>query len=88
MTNLNLHIDQITLEGFDLSRAQRPQVRAAIQQELGRLFLAHGIPSTLQSGAQISRIPTELSTPGKLNPAHLGQQVARSIYANLQSARY
>lgn len=85
MTNLKLHIDQITLEGFNLSRTQRPELQAAVQQELVRLFATHGIPSNLQPGEQIPRIPTELATSGKLNPSQLGQQVAQSIYTNLKT---
>jgi len=82
---LHLHIDQISLEGLDIPRSQRPQLQAALEQELSRLLTTQGIPPAMQTGGYISRLPADLTITGKPNPTQLGQQVAQSIYAQLQA---
>ncbi|NMF86163.1 hypothetical protein E1H13_22995 [Nodosilinea sp. P-1105] len=39
----------------------------------------------MQTGGYISRLPADLTITGKPNPTQLGQQVAQSIYAQLQA---
>ncbi len=65
---LHLHIDQISLEGLDIPRSQRPQLQAALEQELSRLLTTQGIPPAMQTGGYIPRLPADLTITGKPNP--------------------
>ncbi|MGC1306300.1 MAG: hypothetical protein WA885_03665 [Phormidesmis sp.] len=81
--HINLHIDQITLEGIDLPRSQRPQLQAALREELMRLFNTQGIPDSLQKGGRLSNLPVKVTVADQPRPAQLAQQVAHSIYTRL-----
>ena len=82
--HLKLHIDQIVLDGIDMPRRQRSEIKAALEAELSHLFTTHGIPATIQKGGRISRLPADLTLTGECNPVQLGQQAAQSIYTCLQ----
>jgi len=82
---LHLHIDQIFLEGVDIPRSQRPQLQAALEEELSRLLTTQDISPAMQTERYIPRLPANLTITGKPNPIQLGQQLAQSIYAQLQA---
>jgi hypothetical protein len=79
--NINLHIEQITLDGIDVSQAQQPQLQAAIQSELAHLLLTRGLTSGALSHAQLVAAPIQLSGVGQ--PAEMGKQIARTVYGSL-----
>ena len=83
--SLHLHIDQISLEGVDIPRSQRPQLQVALEEELSRLLTTQDIPLAMQTGRYIPRLPANITITGKPNPTQLGQQMAQSIYAQLQA---
>ena len=80
---LHLHIESLSLEGGNISRSQRPQLQAALEAELARLFTAHGVPKSLHQGGRIPKLPANLTLAGKPGPGELGQAIARSIYTDL-----
>lgn len=80
----HLHIDHIALEGLDIPRHQRPQLQAALEQELGRLLTTQGIPPGLQHDVYIPNLPGTLTLRGKPSPTQVGQQAAQLIYSHLQ----
>jgi hypothetical protein len=81
--DINLQIEQILLEDIDLSYGERLRLQAAVEAELSRLLTTHELPPHLQAGIAIPRISANLDLPEKPNPAHLGKQVAQSIYQNI-----
>ena len=80
--NINLHIEQITLEGIDVNRAQRSQLQAAIQSELAHLLATRGLTPGARSQAQLAAAPIQLSGAGQA--AELGQQIARAVYGSMR----
>ena len=80
---LRLHIESLSLVGVDVPRSQRPQLQAALEAELSRLFRAHGLPQSLRQGGRIPKLPANLTLVGKPSPGELGQMIARSIYTDL-----
>jgi hypothetical protein len=79
---IHLHINQISIQGLDIPRHQRPQLQAALEAELGRLLTTQGIPPGLRHGVDISRLPG-LTLTGKPSPTQVGQQAAQLIYNHL-----
>jgi hypothetical protein len=79
--NINLHIEEIVLEGIDVSRQEMPQLQAAIQSELTRLLKTQSItPGNLAQPNLVTR-PIQLIQPNQ--PAHLGQQIAQAVYGSI-----
>jgi hypothetical protein len=82
--NINLQIEQILLEDIDLSYGERLRLQAEVEAELTQLITANGLPPQFQNGAAIPRISANLDLPEKLDPAHMGKQIAQSIYENIK----
>ena len=54
-SDVSVHIDELVLEGVDVSRREFPFLQAALEAELSRLLAANGLaPSLLQR----KRVPT------------------------------
>jgi|LakMenEpi03Aug12_release.lakeMendotaPanAssembly.Ray.scaffolds.fasta_scaffold2101484_1 hypothetical protein len=85
--DINLEIDQILLENFDLSYSQRLQLQAAVEAELSQLLTPDGLPSYLQNRVEIPRISTRLELTENSNPVHMGKQIAQSIYHHISGKR-
>lgn len=79
--NINLHIEQITVEGIDVKRAQHPQLQAAVQSELAYLLATRGFTPGALSQAQLVAAPIQLSGAGQA--AELGRQIARTVYGSM-----
>jgi len=82
--NVNLHIEQLILDGIDLPPHQREALAAAVQGELTRLIAVGGLSPSLQQGgakAQVAGDRLQLS-PGQ-PPELMGQQIARSVYGGI-----
>ena len=80
--DLNLYIEELQLQGV---RGNPEQIRAAVEQELARLFAASGNPSTLQPGynyANLSHHPMTVK-PGSVDS--IASQVAQQIYSGLSN---
>ena len=78
--NIDLQIEQLVFQGARLSPRQRRQVQMAIEAELSHLLTTNGVPSHLQSGVALPRLPLTLTAASSRNPTQLGQQIAHSIY--------
>ena len=80
-----LHIEHLVLDGLGLTRAQGALVQQAMERELARLaaqpdkgrWQAGALPGT---AAPVLRLAT---TP---QPARVGRDIARSLFATLRSA--
>jgi len=80
---ITLHIDQLTLHGFD--RIDRHQLGAAVQRELSRLIRDQGLPSSLNQTQTIGNINAgEFKTGQSTGANSVGTQVAQKIYRGMQ----
>jgi hypothetical protein len=85
--NVNLHIERLVLDGLELERGHEPALRAALEAELTRL-IADGGAESLASAETVPHLSAPgIETAGGGDTAHLGRQIARSVYDGLGSAR-
>lgn len=78
---INLQIDRLVLDGFDLQRNQRPLMQAAFESELTRLLVRDGLNQELSAGVALPSLSApaiEISKDAK--PNVLGQQIAQAVY--------
>jgi hypothetical protein len=79
--NVNLHIEQLVLEGITFSTRERALLGAAVSNELTRLIIEGGLPAGLPVGGAVPFIPAGTIQLGDHNnPTMLGQQIARAVY--------
>lgn len=77
---VSLHIERLTLDGFDLSPAQSAQMQHALERELARLS-ADTRGAVWQGEAVAAMVAPPLRLTGTPRPAQLGREVARSLFA-------
>jgi hypothetical protein len=81
--NINIQIEQLVLQGTSLTLEQQASLRSALQTELAHLIATNGVPTHLQAGGAIARLPTSMNVTPRMNPTQLGQRLAHSIYGGL-----
>jgi hypothetical protein len=80
--NVRLHIERLVLDGLSIESGQEPFLRAALEAELTRLIVDGGA-NNLMSAETVPRMSApgiEAAEGGGGDPAHLGRQIARSVY--------
>ncbi|MEM9151929.1 MAG: hypothetical protein AAGB19_15940 [Cyanobacteria bacterium P01_F01_bin.3] len=83
--DINLNIDQLTLEGFSLSPRDRRQLQASVEAELGRLITENGLASYLQSNGTVPNLTADaIQVSANPNPSQLGTQIAQAVYQGIQ----
>jgi hypothetical protein len=81
---IHLNIDQIVLNGFDLSPGERHDLQASLAAELHRLFSEQGqLGGLIPAGSRdhLRANPVQLSSAG--NPGEVGSRIAEAIHASL-----
>lgn len=82
--DMNVHIEQLILDGIDVSPSQREVLGTAVAAELTRLLTANGLSPDIQTGAALGHMPTDtIQLTGNNNPTHLGQQIAQAVYGGI-----
>ncbi|MEE9423405.1 MAG: hypothetical protein V3V18_00320 [Methylococcales bacterium] len=82
MKSINLHIDQLTLHGFD--RIDQQQVGSAVQSELNRLIHEQGLPPSMNQNQMIANMNAgEFKTGQNTGANSVGIQVAQKIYRGI-----
>jgi hypothetical protein len=80
--NVDLHIDQLILHGFD--PADRDRMAKALERELVRLLAEQGVPPALVQRGQVGAIESgEFEVAPEADADAIGTQVARKIYGVL-----
>ena len=82
---INLDIDQLALDGFDLTATDRTVLKTAVRAELARLLAGDGSEHIWQRGravAQVEGDQLEL-VPGS-GPGDLGRRIAQAVYGGLR----
>ncbi len=77
--NINLHIEQLILEGVDIPRSQRELLKATVEAELAKLLASETLPTNWQPNVSIP--PIEVSPTS--HPSQMGQQIAQAIYGGM-----
>ena len=83
--NINIQIERLILEGVSIPRSQHPQLQAAVEAELSRLFSVNGLPPNLKNGGTIRKLPANINVTQTTEPTQMGQEIAQSIYGELNS---
>lgn len=81
---INISIERLILDGISIPHHQRPSLQSAVEMELARLIAVGGLsPSLMSGGATAGLEAGDMRLPGDSNPARLGRQIARSVYAGI-----
>jgi hypothetical protein len=82
---INVHIDRLVVDGFDLDRRQRPLMQAAFERELARLLAQDGLSSEMSSGVALRSLNAPSIQIAKANnsPDAFGEQVAQAVYRGM-----
>jgi hypothetical protein len=81
---INIHIDRLVLDGFDLARSQRPLMQEAFERELGRLLLRDGLTSELSSDVRLPSLQVPaVQIDNTNNPHAFGEQVAQAVHKGI-----
>ena len=81
---INIHIDRLVLDGFDLSRSQRPLMQEAFEHELARLLMRDGLTSELASDVRLPSLQVPpVHVDNTNNPHSFGQQVAQAVHKGI-----
>lgn len=81
---INIHIDRLVLDGFDLSRSQRPLMQEAFEHELARLLVRDGLSSELASEVRLPSMQVPVIQVDNTNNGEaFGQQVAQAVHRGI-----
>ena len=80
---INLHIERLVLDGLPIAHHHGPQVQAAVERELVRLFATEEMPSRLNftSGAT-PRVSAPNINALSDNPVCTGEQIAQAVHGS------
>jgi hypothetical protein len=85
---INVHIDQLILEGLPLTQTQGGLVQAAVEAELTRLLAQRGLALSLQTGGMLPNVYTDrMQLKADSTPTQVGQQIAQSVYGGIGEAK-
>ena len=82
--NVQIDIERLILDGFDLTFRERQQLRASLESELGRLIAANGLTADLLTRSVVPNLQTDgfAYTPGQ-DASETGRQIARAVYQSI-----
>ena len=82
--NVNLNIERLVLEGFQLRPGEHLLVRAAAESELSRLLAEGGVSQRLLSGGAVPRISAgDIRVAGGADANGIGKQIAQAVYGGI-----
>ena len=82
--NVNLNIERLVLEGFQLRPGEHLVVRAEAERELSRLLSEGGVSRELLSGGAVPRLTAaDISVAGDTDAGALGRRIAQAVYGGI-----
>ena len=78
---INLHIERMALEGFELAPWQKQQLHEAVHTELARQLAANTEFRPSQGSARARIDGGAFPAPDRDDPARLGGRIARAVSA-------
>lgn len=81
---INVQIDRLVLDGFDVAHSQRPLMQQAFERELARLLVRDGLSNELSSEVRMPSLSVPaIQVDNTSNPDSLGQQVAQAVHRGI-----
>ena len=82
---INLDIDQLALDGFELTATDRAVLKTAVRTELARLLAGSGSEQIWQYGRSVAHVEgDQLEVVPGSDPGDLGRRIARAVYGGLR----
>ncbi|MEM9006468.1 MAG: hypothetical protein AAGE59_23455 [Cyanobacteria bacterium P01_F01_bin.86] len=82
--DINLHIEQLVLDGLSLSPRERRQLQATVETELGHLITENGLANYLHSNGTVPALTADtIQVSNNPNPSQLGTQIAQAVYQGI-----
>ena len=86
--NIQLHIERLVIEGLPLAQSQGVAVHAAVERELGSLFVQGRLSPELASGGALPAVTGGTIQAGHpASPSGLGASIARAVYSGIGGRR-
>jgi len=85
--NISLHIERLILEGLPITSNSGPQLQAAVEAELTRLF-ASDITLLPTSSSRARVLSNHLQIQSKNNATELGTKIGQTLFTTLDSAGF
>lgn len=83
--NINLHIERLVLDGFNIPTVQHHLLQSTVATELTRMLTEGGLSTNLAEGVALPRIAaSEIQLNGSNNPPQIGHQIAQSVYGGIR----
>ena len=81
---INIQIERLVLDGFDVAHSQRPLMQEAFERELARLLVRDGLNNELSSEVRLPalRVPA-IQIDNTNNPDSFGTQVAQAVHQGI-----
>ena len=84
MTNVNLHIERLILDGIEIPSHQHPDLQTAMETELARLLDEGGLQAGLEAGGAVREVSGGMIEAAEgYNPAAFGPQIAHAVYRGI-----
>ena len=81
--NINLHIENLLIDGLDIPHGQRLALIKALESELSRLLTENGLGETWHAGGSVPALKAANIQVNPGSPTQLGASIARSVYTGL-----
>ena len=81
--DITLRIERLILNDLSLSPSQRARLQEIIEGELADLLTTQGVPTPLQQGGTIAKLPAPVQIDSKMSLPQMGKQIAQSIYEEM-----
>ncbi|GAC1341994.1 MAG: hypothetical protein NVSMB27_00300 [Ktedonobacteraceae bacterium] len=81
--NVTIHIERLILDGVPVPHRHRPQVQAALEEELARLVAADGLAVDVRVSGNLPRLAggeLQLETE---DAELLGKRIAQAVYTRI-----
>jgi hypothetical protein len=82
--SIQLHIERLVLDGFDLRAGDRAKLQAAVEAELARLLAEGGLAPGLTAGGAIPALRGgALQLLERGGAAGMGEGIARAVFGGI-----
>lgn len=81
--NVNLHVEQLVLEGLGLTRSEAEVVKQCFGAELGRLCSDGEFIGGVHASYETPRLSAKLAGAATKDPQRIGERLAHSVYGGL-----
>lgn len=82
--NINLHIEQLVMEGLSVSSEESRALKASLTAELTRMLAEGGISHALIQNNVLSSLPADrIRSLADKDPVRFGRQIGHSVYGGM-----